>query len=364
LKDFVFPSGRSSGLFCQTKEEISQMIRYSKHVAKLSAIAAAVLAAPAFAAITMDANLELDTDYRSTIDSATALNPRVGGISQGGRVEFNVSGKAGDANGFVAGKGTLLIKRDGSTGADDMWGQIGTGMADVKLGRFEATDMFPPGKDVLVENGANTLDYRMNSLRGRTSSTNGVSPLHAALTINPGSGLSFELGIIETKEEGALKGIRPVVAFAAGPVTVKVGAEIGQTNGFAADPTTVPPTPAFPALKFNGFGATVGGSLEGVGFNVNLATSKIKATAVSPEIKSTNFGANATFGPAGVGVVFDKFKSAGVKIEDTVIYAAYSIPLFNTGAELTPAISHQTGKVGGTSLESATALRVRLNYKF
>ena len=118
------------------------MNRYSK----LTAVAAAaLLAAPAFAAMTTDANLELDSTYSN----------KGRGASQGGRVEFNVAGKAGDANGFVAGRGTLLIKKDGSAATDDMWGQIGTGMADVKLGRFEAADMFPAGKDVLVEAGAN-----------------------------------------------------------------------------------------------------------------------------------------------------------------------------------------------------------------
>ena len=59
------------------------MTRYTK----LTAVAAAaLLAAPAFAAMTTDANLELDNDYRSEIDSTPNTNNRVGGMSQGGRV--------------------------------------------------------------------------------------------------------------------------------------------------------------------------------------------------------------------------------------------------------------------------------------
>jgi hypothetical protein len=357
------------------------MIRYSKHVAKLSAIAAAVLAGPTFAAMTTDANLELDSDYRTRINSTPDTNNRDGGVSQGGRVEFNIAGKAGDANGFVAARGTLLLKKDGTAATDDMWGQIGTGMADVKLGRFEATDMFPPGKDVLVEDGATAAGgYRTNVLRGRKGSTD----FHAALTVNPGSGLSFELGLIETGRKldptllgdlpdgwpyGAVKGIRPVVSFAAGPVTVKAAFETGSH----LDTRAVAGPPAIPGLsgpKFTGFGVTVGGSLEGVAFNVNLGTGKVKSNSAlaavigANDIKSTSFGANATFGPAGVGLIMDTDKIGSVKSKDTVIYAAYSIPLFSTGAELTPAISHQTGKVGSTSLDSATAVRVRLNYKF
>jgi hypothetical protein len=315
------------------------MTRYTK----LTAVAAAaLLAAPAFAAMTTDANLELDNDYKNLSR----------GMSQGGRVEFNVAGKAGDANGFVAGRGTLLIKKDGSTGADDMWGQIGTGMADVKLGRFEAADLFPAGKDVFVEDGADaTGGYRTNKLRGRM----GASVFHGALTVNPGSGVGFELGVVESKAAGATKGIRPVVSFAAGPVSVKVGLESGKVVG---------------GNKFSGFGATVGGAFEGVGFNVNLANGKEKAAG--GDIKSTSFGANATFGPAGVGFVMDNTKAGGLKDKDTTIYAAYSLPLFNTGATLTPAISHQTGTdnipnglVPGVGKKAgATGVRVRLNYGF
>ena len=315
------------------------MTRYTK----LTAVAAAaLLAAPAFAAMTTDANLELDNDYRNSISNTPNLGfNRAGGLSQGGRVEFNVAGKAGDANGFVAGRGTLLIKKDGSTATDDMWGQIGTGMADVKLGRFEATDLFPLGKDTSDLSGADAADgARNNRLRGR----NGTA-FHGALTVNPGSGLGFELGVVEAKNQ--TKGLRPVVTFAAGPVTVKAGLESGK---FAS------------GEKFSTFGVTVGGSLEGVGFNVNLGSGKQKLTG--GDVKSTSFGVNATFGPAGLGVVTETDKSGGSKDTDTVIYGGYSIPLFSTGATLTPAFSHQTGKVAGTSLDGATTLRVRLNYAF
>jgi Porin-like glycoporin RafY len=316
------------------------MTRYSK----LTAVAAAVLlATPAFAAMTTDANLELDSTYGNLSRGAT----------QGGRVEFNVAGKAGDDNGFVAGRGTLLIKKDGTAATDDMWGQFGTGMASLKLGRFEAADMFPAGKDVLVEGGAEaTGGYHAQTLRGRM----GGDVFHGAVMINPGSGVGIEIGIVESKGSAVTKGIRPVVSFAAGPVSVKLGLESGQTN---ADTVLL-----VPAQKFSGFGATVGGAFEGVGFNVNLASGKKKANAVLAETKGTSFGANATFGPAGVGLVSDSSKTSGVKSKDFVIYAAYSIPLFNTGATLTPAVSHQTGKVGGVSNKSATSVRARLNYTF
>jgi Porin-like glycoporin RafY len=303
---------------------------------KLTAVAAAVLlSAPAFAAMTTDANLELDNYFQNQSK----------GLQQGGRVEFNVAGKAGDANGFVAGRGTLTLQKGGGTGTDDMWGQIGTGMADVKLGRFEASDMFPLGKDVSVVGLAEASSgSRTQMLRGRFG-----SQFHGALTINPGSGVGFELGVVETKTAAAAKGIRPVVSFAAGPVAVKVGVESGKfVNG----------------AKFNNFGVTVGGAFEGVGFNVNLGSGKTKPVGGGTSTKGTSFGANATFGPAGVGIISDSDKTGSTKNSDFVVYAAYSIPLFNTGATLTPAFSHQTGKLAGVKKDAGTEVKVRLNYGF
>jgi Porin-like glycoporin RafY len=302
---------------------------------KLSAIAAAAfIAAPAFAAMTTDANLELDT-----------TNGNKGrGMTQGGRVEFNVAGKAGGDAGFVAGRGTLLITKSGGAGVDDMWGQVGTSMADVKFGKFEAADLFPAGKDVLVDDGAEvTGGYRANRLRGRF----GNSAAHGALTINAAPGVGFELGVVETKAVDGIKGVRPVVSFAAGPVTVKLGFESGTANVTST---------AVASHKFSGFGATVGGTFGGVGLNVNLASGSDKLVLGTQ--KSNSFGVNATVGAFGAGYVMDKNKTLATK--DTAIYAAYSLPVFNTGATLTPAVSHQTG----TAVTAGTSFRVRLNYGF
>ncbi|MDP4301021.1 hypothetical protein [Leptothrix discophora] len=82
-----FTHGRLAANFRNPRGE-TRMQRFIK----LSAVMAAVIAAPAFAAATMDANLELDTKFGN----------QSRGVSQGGRVEFNVGGKAGGDAGFVA----------------------------------------------------------------------------------------------------------------------------------------------------------------------------------------------------------------------------------------------------------------------
>ena len=49
------------------------------------------------------------------------------------------------------------------------------------------------------------------------------------------------------------------------------------------------------------------------------------------KVKGESFGVNATFGPAGVGYILDKTGSN----KDNIVYAAYSLPLFETGATIT-----------------------------
>jgi len=301
---------------------------------KLSAVMAAVIAAPAFAAATMDANLELDTKYGN----------QSRGMSQGGRVEFNVAGKAGDDNGFIAGRGTLLLQKTGGAATDDMWGQIGTKTADVKFGRFEAADLYPAGKDVYVEEGGSGAlgttglgHARTNELRGRVSS----DAAHLALTVNAGAA-SFELGVIESKTAASAKGVRPAVSFNAGPVSVKLGLESGNVTSLPG------------ATKFSGFGGTVGFGVAGGTVNLNLASRTDKVAG--GDEKHTSVGLVGVFGPAGIAVISDK----DVGVKQTTAYVAYSIPVFNTGATVTPAASYSKR----TSGQSFTGAAVRVNYAF
>ena len=289
-----------------------------KKIAAASALLV-LTTAPAFAAVGLDANLELDSTYVNQGQ----------GLSQGGRVEANLSAKGEEGGSFVAARGTLLIKKDGTTGTDDMWVQAGNANADIKLGRFEAADMFPLGKDVLVL-GADT-GYRTQTLRGRTSL------FHAAGNVKFGPGMGLELGLIEAKpanQAGNAKGVRPVLSFGVGPVSLKVGAEAIKTAA---------------GVSQTGVGVTGAFAFEGGSANLSVAkNSKADATGI---------GANVTLGNLGIGAIAGK--TAGVKSDS--VYAAYSFPLFGVkGATITPAVS--SGKSGDGNRYSGA--RVRINYAF
>lgn len=294
------------------------MIRKS-HIA---VAVAALISAPAFAAASFDANIELDTKYQNMGR----------GSSQDGRVELNVFSKTDKGGGFVAGRASYLAKRAGNAAIDDMWVQIGNASGDVKLGRFEAGDLFPLGKDTLVEDGGAASGYRSNVFRGRDVADTSLNATHVALNLNAGEGIGFELGLVADKKN---VGIRPIVSFGMNGFSAKVGLENGKNGA---------------GQKVSGAGITVGTTMAGAGLNVSFGSGKVNG------VKGSSFGVNATFGPAGLGYVLDKNGSN----KDSVIYAAYSLPLFDTGATITPAASYAKG----TGKEKQIGLAARINYAF
>lgn len=304
-----------------------------QNVFKLAAVAAlCASAAAAHAQLALDANLELDTTYTNKID-APATNARDSDLSLGGRVEFNVGAKATNGDAFVAARASLLLKKDGDTGVDDMWVQAGNATADVKLGRFEAMDLFPVGKDTVVEYAGYT-PYQANALRGRK----GSDVFHGALGLNAAPGLRVELGLVFSKEAEQAKGFRPAVMYSAGPLTLRAGLEsvkvVGSTTG-----------------SETGLGLSAGYQLnKDTNVNVNFAKKE----------DDKSFGVNAIIGAAGVGLVYGKGDTAAAKA--TTVYAAYTLPLMGVkGASITPAISFAKG---GTGTKGQTAARVRINYAF
>jgi hypothetical protein len=327
-----------------------------KHTKILAAALLAMGSVSAFA--DFDANLELDNTFLNERKNTNMLgaNARLGGIEQGnGRVEVNASKKSG-TGGFVAGKATIELKRDGSSGVADMWGQIGNDMVAVKLGNFEGADLFPLAQDALVLT-ADEGGYKAGAFRGRTNN----NAFHGALNFNAGNGLGFELGLIETKKLGAKKGVRPVVTYANGPLNVALGFESGSVNGAAATHDN---------QKSSGFGLTAGykfGAFKVVG---NLASGKTDDTTTPATFGGKAQSFAVTFsGDAGftVGLVSNSSTSNAPLSEASKsqsIYGAYTMPLFDVkGASMTFAASSATAS-GSNKSDADTGFKVRLNYGF
>jgi hypothetical protein len=293
----------------------------------LKAVATAALMTVAFSsqAAEYSANVELDNTYRS----GTAVAEKEKGISQAGRVEFNATGKAGKDM-FVAGKAAFLAKKDGSAAFD------------VKLGRFEAANLFDTPGDTVVNNVGGV--YGAGALRGRKA----ANVFHAAGTFNAGNGLSVEVGVIETKNGEDAKGIRPVVSYAAGPVALAVGFESGKYGS---------------GNKVSGSGVTGSYNLGSVKLTANFASGKLDSASRN---KATAFGLMASAAGATVGFIAANNEAAVGEEKVQTLYASYSLPLFGIkGASMTPALSTSTAKNSALSSSKAeTAFRLRFNYGF
>ena len=216
---------------------------------------------------------------------------------------------------------------------DDAWVQAGSSSVDLKLGRFEAMDLFPLGKDVAAN--ITNIGYNGNSLRGRMKD----GRLHAAIGLNAAPGLRVEVGLVtERQAEGKSFGLRPVVQYSAGALTLRAGVE---------------------AIKADGGGASSTGVALTAGYALDSSTNVNANFASNSKQDKSSFGLNATFGAAGVGFIQGRDKAASAK--STSLYAAYSFPLLGVkGASITPAISFT--KVTGAA--NVTAARVRINYAF
>lgn len=301
---------------------------------KLASVAAlcATAAAVAHADVAFDANLELDTTYRNEANATKTNTARASDLSMDGRVELNAGARATNGQNFVAGRASLLLNKKGETAVDDFWVQAGNASADLKLGRFEAMDLFPVAKDTVLEEANAT--YKGSTLRGRM----GKDTFHAALGLNAAQGLRVELGLVSSKDAGEAKGFRPAVSYTSGPLTLRAGAESIKIAGSSAKAET-------------GIALSAGYQVSKDAYvNVNYAKKEDDKT----------FGLNATIGDAGIGLVSGKGATDDTK--STTVYVAYSMSLLGVkGATVTPALSYSKG---GAGQDNRTAARVRINYAF
>lgn len=333
---------------------MNQNHRFALRTTVVAALACAGMGA--FAAPAFDANIEFDNTYLN--------NDR--GLSQSGRVELNVASKAG-TDYFVAARASYMAGRNGTAFVDDMWVQFGNSMVDAKLGRFEAADMFTLPRDALVlYAGGDANTYRANTLRGRTGlvvtqvgeeeATDGSSPFHGAVTFNAGGGLAVELGVIETKDRDTAKGVRPVVTYTGGPLTVKLGIEAIKWGRDATGDRE----------SDVGLGISTKYDFGPAALLAHVATIK---DAAGDRMRTIGLIADTTMGLT-VGVILGKTnRDAGEDFKTSTLYAAYAMPLFGLkGATITPALSYSKGSGSNTFANGDDAkekgVKLRFNYTF
>ncbi|KZN14728.1 carbohydrate porin [Marinomonas sp. TW1] len=309
-----------------------------------SLLSAGVVAAPSF-----DANFELNTDV---------IDKEVGDTTylQTGRVELNSYGKHTSGDNFIEGKGTIELKVNGTSGIADAYLKIGNANIDVQLGRFEATNLFPKGKDVVVENAGGVSVYEAKKVRGRTSDDGGQIAIH----MNASEAVQFELGTIYGAGNSdnatgdnttSIAGIRPIITFKAGSATITAGYESVDyelTNGSNVSQS----------------GFALAANFDVSGANVNLAVTQMEDDNTDEEVSSMT--ANMTYDNFGLGIITSNVDDGANDPSVTTLYTAYTMPVFDIdNASMTLAASYSTADdVAAGVNDKVLATRLRFNYTF
>lgn len=296
---------------------------------------------------TINGNIELDTTATDPASSTADTT-----YDQGGRVEVNVTGEHTMGDYFVRGKGSAILKKNSAGDTDDMWFQFGSSAWDVQMGRYEAINLFPLGKDTVVVHVPGVTVYEANRGRGRIGGDDG----QISLRIHPSDGFAFAVDTVYGDSTFGGDGqtlfsvIRPSVTFGAGGFTVTIGAESVDAENAGVT-----------VADASGFAVTANFNAGGADINLNVATLDDKVA----NVETTTLGANAIIGPFGIGWIHSEDDTAGSGDPSLdSIYAAYTVPLFDIKrATLTYAIAHSTADDVGAD-DSTTAFRLRVNYSF
>lgn len=300
-------------------------------------------------------NIGGDAEYDITSrKNTTSANVTTKTFSESGRVKLNAKARIDNDHGtFVeAVVQPLFSFTDGKNNdTDDTYIKFGRKAWDIQLGRFEAIDLSPAGKDTVANRADETnFGYGANKARGR----NGNNVVHGAAHFNVGK-TQVELGAMYRDSAGAkITGVRPVVKFDAGRFRIAAGYDAyadKQANGTYNQ-------------KWEGYGITAGTKVGTFDANFNLAQGKDKKDSASSAKKMTTYGINATRGRFGAGYVHEKTKTVGK--QDT-FYTAYTVPLMGSkDATVTFAASTSKAKYDAAGVSNAkdTSARIRFNYSF
>ena len=302
----------------------------------------------ASAAPTFDADIEMNTDQ---------VNEDTGGTTfdQNGRVALYVSDTKTSGDNFITAKGAVLISTDGTTSVDDSFIQIGNSGFDVQLGSFEAINLFPLGKDTMVEHAGDVSVYQGSLARGRAGDDGG----QIAINVTSSDSLSFQVNTIygdddsDGDDKTAFAGIRPTLTYTGDSVTLSAGFEQVKYNGDTSSSD----------VNKSGIALTANFDLGDANLNVSYASMDDDEA----DQTVTSYSANMTQGDFGAGIIASSEDNAsGVDPSVLTTYVAYTLPVFDINdATVTLAGSYSSADDVDTDTNDQTlATRVRFNYTF
>ncbi|GKW48251.1 carbohydrate porin [Halomonas sp. NCCP-2165] len=320
--------------------------------------------APTFAGITLEneqgrlsfgGDVELDINSYNTQSGPIFTDDEIDTsdeYNQTGRILLDVSGERTSATGnYARFKAQPLIQTDGGFGLDDAWLALGNaGGLELKVGRFEAFDLFPLGQDVFVGYSGDTSDglyadgqgyvYQAKEGRGRAGDSGQVllgqrsGDFYAELATlfgdrtdlfeNGNNGGTYHGFALEESKNSFI--VRPVLAWTPGPWTLAIGAETNLVDDALVDER------GEDISDRTGYGTRLSYAAGDWSVNANLAYLD------AHEEDNLSLGLNALWGNAGLGYIHARNEIDEVKPgamgsltepgEYTVdtLYASYRFP--------------------------------------
>jgi hypothetical protein len=354
------------------------------------AVAVMMMSSVALAELSISANVEVNTDFKSTTEESSVA----GGsdteetvFEQGGRVKVTFEEKTEAESGLYAAlKGSFEIKDDGSAAGSDAYFELGSAGWLMKVGRVEGEGLYGKGADIYIVGAPGAPGrYEVNKSRGRGD----IGGLFAFM---PSDALKAEVDMMySSNDDNNIMGARPLVKFSASGLTVKAGVDyymespknadakgevtklgFGGNAEFAMDPITL--------------GASVGMLTDGgkdavpVVDDLGIPTGEVGEVDKDEEKTLSVFGyakMSMGVGTLGVGGGMTTFEYDKASTEKSMMefYGSFDAPLPVDGAAIKLGVSYATAKLekqgvdaDGVPIEdqenSAFGGRLRLWYEF
>lgn len=253
-------------------------------------------------AFSIGGDVEFDLNY--TDKNATDKQE----FSQTGRVLVQVAAEhtvSGDR--YIKMQAQPLLKTSGDVELDDAWFAMGK-KADweLKVGRFEAYDLFPVGQDTMLAY-AGDEPYRANAARGRGDNGQvAFSKTFDSVYIEVGS-----LFKEASKADNNAVFLRPVVSFQATDSFRVAGGLEANVTADKKDADN----------DFMGYGVTANYSADAVSVNLNYAFRDFD----SQTKEQSTIGANLLVSGFGLGHVYSQDETNATKTKLNTTYASYEI---------------------------------------
>lgn len=284
-------------------------------------------------------DVELDLNYQDR-DSQSEKD---GEVDQTGRILVEFAGeRTSDTGHYAKFKVETLMGSSGDVGLDDVWLSFGEQDGwDLRVGRFEAYDMFPVGQDTFLEYSGDTAEdlysddsayiYQMKEARGRGADGQLMySQKFQNLYIEIGSQIgdrtdlfadSYHGKTIDKDASNTSFMVRPIIAYQMGNFNVAASMETNLVKD------AIVTTDGIDISDRTGYGLTTNYNNGDLDVNVNVAYMD------AVDETNTTIGANILYHRIALGYVYaeneyENDKISGYANGDVLVntfYASYEI---------------------------------------